>query len=156
MNLEVKSVPVLTLLVLLSVLFFDVSHAAEFRGGGIANKCLDMAEAEDGTRVQFWSCHDGANQSWTILPNGVLQGLKKKCLDWDTADGERDGTRVQMWACHYGANQQWTLTKGEIRSNGGLCLSAPIGQDNSPLTADGTSLILSKCDGNKSQKWIVQ
>lgn len=157
MKLEVKSVPVLTLcIVLLSMVFLDVSHAAEFKGGGIANKCLDMAEGKDGTRVQFWSCHSGENQTWSIDFSGGIQGLNGKCLDWDTADGERNGTRVQVWACHHGENQQWTLKKGEIRSKGGWCLSAPIRRDNSPITADGTALVLWECDGSIGQKWIVQ
>ena len=158
MKLEKKSpFPSILCLVVLAVLLPGGLQAAELRGGGTANKCLDAPNANDGTRAQFWSCNDKEFQQWTVLPTGVIQNVNGKCLDWDTADGETNGTRVQIWTCHHGENQQWTLTKGEIRSaRRGLCLSSPILSNGKPNTTNGTDLILSKCDGNASQKWIVQ
>ncbi len=151
-----KVIPAVLCAVLLTILLPGPSRAAEFRGGGQANKCLDVPNGENGTRVQFWACNDKEFQQWRILPTGVIQGLDGKCLDWNSDDGERNFTRVQVWTCHDGENQQWTITNGEVRSKGGWCLGSNVSHGGAPELSDGTDLILRQCDGNASQKWIVQ
>ncbi|WP_367318423.1 ricin-type beta-trefoil lectin domain protein [Streptomyces sp. HUAS ZL42] len=118
---------------------------------GIAGKCMDVngAGTADGTAVQIWSCHGGANQLWSLYTDGTLRSMGK-CLD--AAGGNTaNGTKVQIWSCHGGANQVWQPYNGGYRNPAsGRCLDDP-----GSSTTDGTQLVLWDCNGGANQKWTT-
>jgi photosystem II stability/assembly factor-like uncharacterized protein len=63
--------------------------AGELRQGGF---CLDVdrAEATDGTPLQLFGCHGGANQRWTRTAHGAWAGLAGKCLSIEGASAVLD------------------------------------------------------------------
>ncbi|MGO9783077.1 MAG: ricin-type beta-trefoil lectin domain protein [Streptosporangiaceae bacterium] len=75
----------------------------------IAGKCLDVRgqSTSDGGHVDLYTCNGGANQQWTLWPNGEIVGLQSgRCLD-DPGFSSRNGTQLDIWSCDNGANQQW-------------------------------------------------
>jgi hypothetical protein len=80
----------------------------------INNLCLDVRgeRTANGTAVQLYACHGGANQRWRIGSDGTIRSAQSgRCLD---VSGQRTqaGTRVQIWDCHGGSNQRWRLVGG--------------------------------------------
>jgi alpha-galactosidase len=63
--------------------------------------------------VQLYTCTGGANQKWSLNPNGTITGTQSGlCLDvtgGDQASGNVNGTALELWTCNGGANQQWRL-----------------------------------------------
>jgi poly(3-hydroxybutyrate) depolymerase len=118
-----------------------------------AGKCLDVAGVaqDNGTAVQLWECHGGANQQWTASDTGELRVYGGKCLDAE-GYGTEPGTRVHIWDCHGETNQQWTVNAdGSITGvQSGLCLDA---EDSG--TADGTRVVLWTCNGGANQQWTL-
>ncbi|MDG4856615.1 RICIN domain-containing protein [Streptomyces sp. T-3] len=119
--------------------------------GVASGRCLDVSGAAtaNGTAVNIWDCHGGANQQWTHQSNRTLQVYGSKCLDVP-GHATTAGTRVQIWDCHGGANQQWTLNAdGSIVGvESGLCLDV-----SGAGTANGTALQIWNCHGGSNQKW---
>src|SRR5208283_4081897 len=76
---------------------------------GIANKCLDVrgGDSDNGTPVEIWPCHGGANQEWRFV-HGELPGVGDKCLDVKGGVSD-DGTLIILWRCHGSANQKWRM-----------------------------------------------
>ncbi|GIJ37839.1 hypothetical protein Vwe01_11640 [Micromonospora andamanensis] len=71
-------------------------------------KCLDVpnSSTSNGTRIQLYDCHSGANQQWNINSNGTITGVQSGlCLD---AGGSGNGAMIQLYSCWGGANQQWS------------------------------------------------
>jgi hypothetical protein len=118
-------------------------------------KCLDVDHAltANGTRVQLWQCHGGANQRW-IFENGAIRSAiaPNLCLDVDHASAS-PGTRIQIWQCHGGANQRWIMENGTIRSAipGNVCLDV-----FEAANANGTNVVSWNCHGNTNQQWSIQ
>ncbi|GIF16696.1 ricin-type beta-trefoil lectin domain protein [Actinoplanes teichomyceticus] len=125
------------------------SATGEIRGAG-SNRCLDVdgQSQADGTVVQLWDCHGGANQRWTATSGSQLTVYGTKCLDAPNASA---GTRVRIWSCTGGANQQWRINADGTVTGvaSGLCLDAT-GQG----TANGTAVVLWPCNGGSNQRWI--
>jgi len=121
-------------------------HPAEIIGFG--GKCLDVngAGTDNGTVVQMWDCHGGANQQWTFS-GGQIVGLAGKCLDVKGA-GTDNGTAVQMWDCVGVPNQQWNFINAKIFGFGGKCLDV-----RGAGTANGTAVQMWDCATVANQNW---
>ncbi|WP_199044586.1 RICIN domain-containing protein [Glycomyces salinus] len=121
-----------------------------------AGKCLDVPDSStaNGTQLQIWDCHGGANQQWTYTDAGelsVYSGGSRKCLDAE-GGGTGNGTAAIIWDCHGGTNQQWTYSGGTFTGvQSGLCLDA-----EEAGTANGTQVILWACNGGSNQQWTLR
>ncbi len=116
---------------------------------GAGGKCVDVsgASSADGTKIQLWTCHGGANQQWT-RDGGTWRSLGK-CM---TATGTADGAPVQLSTCNGGTGQNWTAQTGGalVNPGPGKCLDA-----NGGSTANGTQLIIWSCHGGTNQRWTL-
>ena len=119
--------------------------------GTASGRCVDVpgATSTNGTQVQLWDCHGGANQRWTYTANRQLTVNGNKCLDAN-GQGTSNGTTVVIWDCNGQANQQWNLnSNGSITGvQSGLCLDA-----SGAGTANGTRIQLWSCHGGTNQQW---
>jgi non-reducing end alpha-L-arabinofuranosidase len=117
--------------------------------GDDSAKCVDdnALSTADGTKIQMWDCNGGANQQWTIEPDGTLQ-VYGKCMDI-TGANYNNGTLIELWDCNGGGNQQWQATNGTlVNPASGKCLDDPDFN-----TANGTQLDLWTCNGGSNQQW---
>jgi type 1 glutamine amidotransferase len=116
---------------------------------GAAGKCADVSGSgsADGTKVQLWTCHGGANQQWTVT-GATLRALGK-CL---TAAGTTNGSPVQLSTCTGAGGQSWNPGAGGalVNAQSGRCLDA-----NGGSSADGTALITWSCHGGANQRWTL-
>jgi photosystem II stability/assembly factor-like uncharacterized protein len=120
--------------------------AGEVRLGDL---CLDveMASADDFTRLQLFGCHGGANQRWQHDVEGRLIGLAGKCLDAD-----RNGGGAVLYGCNGSDDQRflaqpyeaWTAahlplaTRGaELVATGDAGIAYQYGGDYVLRSADG-------------------
>jgi hypothetical protein len=119
--------------------------------GAQSNRCIDVpgASTTNGTQVQLWDCHGGANQRWTRTAGRELRVYGNKCLD-ALGGGTGNGTAAIIWDCHGGTNQQWNVNaNGTITGvQSGLCLDA-----SGLGTANGTRIHLWSCHGGANQQW---
>jgi hypothetical protein len=118
----------------------------------------------NGDHVVNWGCNDGAQQTWSLNPNGTITRAgggpsdpsNNKCLDIAVPDRTKptiapSGTKVQIWDCTGAPNQQWL-----IMSNGALynqasdrCLDVP-----GSSTTRGTWIDVATCNGaGANQTW---
>jgi hypothetical protein len=114
-----------------------------------SSKCVDdnALSSADGTKIQLWDCNGGANQQWTVEPDGTLR-VYGKCMDI-TGANYSNGTNIELWTCNGGANQQWQATNGTlVNPASGKCLDDP-----NFNTANGTQLDLWSCNGGSNQQW---
>jgi hypothetical protein len=119
--------------------------------GDDSAKCVDdnALSTADGTKIQMWDCNGGANQQWTVEPNGTLQ-VYGKCMDI-TGANYSNGTLIELWTCNGGANQQWQASNGTlVNPASGKCLDDP-----NFNTANGTQLDLWTCNGGSNQHWTI-
>jgi hypothetical protein len=136
-----------------ATLVADPAQAATsgaLRGAG-SGRCLDVPNASqaDGTNLQIWDCHGGANQQWTLTDNNQLTVYGNKCLDVP-GHATTAGTRPVLWSCNGGTNQQWRVNSDGtvVAVESGLCLDVSGG-----ATANGTAVQLWNCNGGSNQKW---
>ncbi|MGV9619811.1 endo-1,4-beta-xylanase [Streptomyces tendae] len=124
------------------------ADGGQIKGTG-SGRCLDVPDAStaDGTQLQLWDCHSGANQQWAYTDAGELRVYGDKCLD---AAGSGNGAKVQIYSCWGGDNQKWRLNSdGSIVGvQSGLCLDA-VGAG----TANGTLVQLYSCSNGANQRW---
>ncbi|MEV5871900.1 endo-1,4-beta-xylanase [Streptomyces tendae] len=124
------------------------ADGGQIKGTG-SGRCLDVPDAStaDGTQLQLWDCHSGANQQWAYTDAGELRVYGDKCLD---AAGSGNGAKVQIYSCWGGDNQKWRLNSdGSIVGvQSGLCLDA-VGAG----TANGTLIQLYSCSNGANQRW---
>ena len=119
--------------------------------GDDSAKCVDdnALSTADGTKIQMWDCNGGANQQWTIEPDGTLQ-VYGKCMDI-TGANYNNGTLIELWDCNGGGNQQWQAVNGTlVNPASGKCLDDP-----NFNTANGTQLDLWTCNGGSNQQWAI-
>ncbi|WP_117207979.1 SGNH/GDSL hydrolase family protein [Allorhizocola rhizosphaerae] len=116
-----------------------------------SGRCLDVPNTANGTQIQLWDCHGGANQSWTHTAGRQLVASGGKCLD-ARGQGTSNGTQVVVWDCNGQTNQQWNVNaNGTITGvQSGLCIDA-----SGLGTANGTKLILWACHGGANQRWTM-
>jgi RHS repeat-associated protein len=122
---------------------------------GLAGRCLDIfgGGTANGTRVQLYDCHGGANQVWQPQLGGMLKNPQSgRCLEAAGA-GTTDGTPLQIFDCTGAANQLWwTLPNGSLQNPvSGRCLTAV-----SWGTANGTPIQLWGCTEDWPQRWNMQ
>jgi len=114
-------------------------------------KCADVSgnSSADGTKIQLWTCHNNANQQWTV--NGSTLRSLGKCMG--VAGGSTaNGGLVQLATCNGSGGQNWAAgANGSlVNSQSGRCLDA-----NGGSTADGTQLIIWSCHGGTNQRWTL-
>lgn len=114
-------------------------------------KCADVngSSTADGTKVQLWTCTNGANQQWTV--NGTTLRALNKCMS--VAGGSTaNGAQVQLSSCNGSGAQNWTAGANgslvNLQSN--KCVDA-----NGGSTANGTQLIIWTCHGGTNQRWTL-
>ncbi|WP_205325560.1 polysaccharide deacetylase family protein [Glycomyces sp. YM15] len=112
-----------------------------------AGKCIDVpgGNTAGGTKVQLYSCYEGANQQFTYTAAQELRVLGR-CLE---APSGGNGAELQINACSNAASQQWTFgSDGTIRSVGyaNLCLDVYSSDNGAPVQ-------LYSCWGGDNQKW---
>ncbi|PRY55745.1 polysaccharide deacetylase family protein [Glycomyces artemisiae] len=111
-----------------------------------AGKCIDVPNGStaNGTRVQLYSCYEGANQQFTVTAAQELRVLGK-CLE---PSGTGNGSLAQINTCSGAANQKWTFgSDSTIRNVGtGLCLDVY-------SSSDGAAVQLYSCWTGANQKW---
>ncbi|MGW4550640.1 endo-1,4-beta-xylanase [Streptomyces violaceorubidus] len=124
------------------------ADGGQIKGVG-SGRCLDVPNAgtTDGTQLQLWDCHSGANQQWAVTDAGELRVYGDKCLD---AAGTGNGSKVQIYSCWGGDNQKWRLNSdgSVVGVQSGLCLDAVGGG-----TANGTLIQLYSCSNGSNQRW---
>jgi hypothetical protein len=118
-------------------------------------KCLDATDGGtgNGTRIQLWDCHGGANQRWQLHADGTLVNpASRRCLD--AVDGRiaENGTALQLWDCHGDPNQRWVLPPptSAITGLAGKCLDAA-----GNAWRDGTAAQLYTCNQTAAQAWTA-
>ncbi|MFC0623455.1 ThuA domain-containing protein [Kribbella deserti] len=116
---------------------------------GPGGKCVDVSGGStvDGTKIQLWTCTNGANQQWTT--NGTTLRALGKCMT--VAGGSTaNGAPVQLSTCNGSGAQNWTAgTNGSlVNPQSRKCLDA-----NGASTANGTQLIIWTCHGGTNQRW---
>jgi type 1 glutamine amidotransferase len=118
---------------------------------GVAGKCADVSGAgsADGTKIQLWTCHGGANQQWTVSGNTVR--ALNKCMGV-AGGGTANGGLVQLSSCNGTGGQTWTpgASGSLVNPQSGKCLDA-----NGGSSADGTQLIIWTCHGGANQRWSL-
>ncbi|MDH2430784.1 lectin [Sphaerisporangium sp. TRM90804] len=126
------------------------SPGTALRGTG-SGRCLDIpgSSQANGTQLQIWDCHGGANQQWSLTGASELRASGGKCLDVNGA-GTADGTAVILWDCNGQNNQKWRLNSdGTVTAVGsGKCLDV-FGAG----TANGTRVQIWACNGGANQRW---
>ncbi len=120
-------------------------------------RCLDVITPNN--TVQLFTCHAGANQSWSHLVTGEILGWNNLCLEarnteiqsWpNLAAGQTRKAPVQMAACTGAANQKWSVTEAnQIRLFGDMCLDIVGG-----TSTNGATLQVHPCHGNPNQRWL--
>ena len=115
--------------------------------------CLDAAgqtDANNGGRVQLWSCWNGPNQRWVRVGNEIINQAHGLCLDAAAQTNANNGGTVQLWSCLNNVNQQWQPVGSELVNQAhGLCLDAAALTDAS----NGGKVQLWSCLNNANQQW---
>jgi hypothetical protein len=137
------------------------STAVNQNGGN----CMDVSGGGtgDGVPIIQWSCHGGANQSFTFTPVAgttdqyTIGTAAGGCVDVSEIS-TADNAAIHQWTCHGGDNQKWQLLPVNVAGSdktftlravhSGKCL-VPSGR--SP--ASGTGLVQLPCDSASSTAW---
>ncbi|MGC0400163.1 hypothetical protein RKD27_002807 [Streptomyces sp. SAI-126] len=124
-----------------------VSVVKTSSGGSI---CLDDAGAHtaDHTKIQIYTCNNGASQQWTLHDDGSVRVLGK-CLD-ATDGGTDNGTPLQLYHCNGAGSQKWTTgTSGSlVNPQSGKCVDNP-----GASTTNSTQVRLYTCNNSAAQNW---
>ncbi len=107
---------------------------------GIGGKCVDV---KDGTKVQMWTCDEGAGQAWT--QSGQTLRAVGKCMDVSGVF-----STVQLRTCNGTPAQNWSVEPDGTIRNGGKCLDVPLA-----WPANGIRLVTFWCHGGRNQKWTL-
>ncbi|RRR95827.1 polysaccharide deacetylase family protein [Glycomyces terrestris] len=111
-----------------------------------AGKCVDVpgGSTANGTRVQLYTCYEGANQQFTVTAAQELRVLGK-CLE---PSGTANGALAQISTCSGANTQKWTFgADGTVRNTGtNLCLDVY-------SSANGAAVQLYSCWSGANQKW---
>ena len=137
----------LILSIVMSWLFFGVSHAAgkgsEIKSGW-SGYCLDNHKSNNanGNPVDLWRCNNTVAQKWQVTLTKITNS-NNLCL---TADSN---TKITLDICSQSPNQVWLRDNdGFLNSKYQRCLTAP--------SENSSNLILSSCNflTSSSQKWL--
>lgn len=127
------------------------------------DKCLDADKGmivKNGTRLQLWDCHSGANQLWYADGDTIRNKTSGRCLDADTQTSATTGTRVHLWDCYGVAHQKWRM---EPMENGNTMIrnvktGRGLDADRNVLFQNGTEVQLWDDwgnTGNLNQQWYT-
>ena len=142
----------LTVILGLAVALPDSAAASPQAGEikGYAAKCADDAGNSGAarTRIQIWSCTNGAAQQWTFSGGQLRHG--GMCMNDKGWGGS--GSPVILWACNGAANEVWSRSAdgGYVLKANGLCLDDPAFS-----TRNGTQLIVYRCNRGANQRWSL-
>jgi hypothetical protein len=107
---------------------------------------------KDKEHVVFRACGAGADEQWTLRPDGSIHPAvdEDKCLDlpaWSVANH----LPVELYECNRGANQLWSYEPDNtIRGLYGKCLNRPSGNPNP------AELEYYDCNGGSAQRFLAQ
>jgi hypothetical protein len=112
---------------------------------GIAAMCVDDTgdSSASGTAVEFATCTNGAEQNWTVHPDGTVT-INGLCLGTSGSDVVAD-------TCSGSTGQQWVQGTRNTLVNraSGLCMTDP-----GSSTTNGTALTVASCaSGAVNQVW---
>mgnify|MGYP000869568368 CR=1 FL=1 len=117
-----------------------------------SGKCLDVTDwsADNGTRLQQWTCHGGANQQWRLQATSdgyvaIVSAFSAKALDV-TDWSPDDGAPIQQWDRHGGSNQQWQL---RATADGSYVITSRFSGKSLDVTD------VSQADGARIQQWTT-
>jgi hypothetical protein len=117
-----------------------------------SSHCLDNA-LEDWSKLQMWSCGDGAQKRWYVVINGlagaftIINERTGDCMTWAAAmDGCNTAAAFELWNFYYTDPAGWFLWRNV---GSGLCLQTS-------SVANGTALSMGTCDPAQSyQRWSL-
>ncbi len=124
--------------------------------GGRGGRCMDVAGGAtgNGTPVQLWDCHGGANQQWqyTLQPGSYELTLSSpasgRCLQ---PAGTGAGAVLQIADCTSSNLQKWRFTPEGGLANMGTGLCADVAGWG---VAAGSAIALWSCTGTFNQIWV--
>ena len=120
--------------------------------GAQSGRCVDVpgSSTTNGTQLQLWDCHGGANQRWTYTAEQAADGVRQQVPGRQRAGhGQRHRRRSSGTATGRPTSSGTsTPTAPSPASNPGMCLDA-----NGAGTANGTKIILWDCNGGANQRW---
>jgi hypothetical protein len=134
----------------------DLSDAAELRPAHDPKLCLDVRggiNQPDGTQLIVYGCHGGANQNFSVLPDGTIR-VGRRCVDI-AGGAARRGDRVIVWPCTGGDNQRWWVGgNGQIVGKNNMCL------DVAGFGGSETGIVAWPCKGPQedasNQQWSIR
>jgi len=128
------------------------------------SECLTESGTKFKSRVVLARCTDAASQQWQLQTSSnqiayvdgrnntpfLVNAASGRCLN--DAGGNRDGAGLDIVGCNTGNNDTWLTPAAPIDSSiPGMCLADP-----GDRTANGTRLVLWKCDGSAKEKFTVE
>lgn len=123
------------------------ARTGALRGVG-SGRCLDVAEAADGTPVTIRSCDGAVGQQWGLTSAGALRVHGTKCLG--VPEGAPRGTDATVAACTGAATQRWTVGSDGVVVNEGTGLVLDV---FGKRTADGSAVGIWPRNGGTNQQW---
>lgn len=128
--------------------------------GQFSGFCIDDPNntTTNGTQQQIWSCHNVAQEKWSLIASAQGSGSwaiylqNGMCLD-DPGASTQNGTKLQVWSCLGDKAQAWftqLLTNGdyELINWNGACID--LKNDNN---SDGALLQIWTCLLDNAQIW---
>ena len=124
-----------------------VSAAAVGYVKAVGGRCLDNANSATANNnpVVLWSCHGGANQTWTQEDDGTVR-TQGKCLQ-PQGGTIAAGRTATIATCNGSAAQRWTRNGSTIRV-GTLCL-----ENTGNRNVDNNPVRVASCSGAQAQQW---
>jgi hypothetical protein len=134
-----------------------------------SGKCVDVSGGTsatgNGANIHQWTCHDGANQQWSVVPLGgdvyQLEAVHSgRCLDVSGGVTAVDnGRNIHQWGCHGKNNQRFRIIdvgNGEHRLqavHSGKCLDVAGGTG---ATHNGANVHQWTCHGGANQRVTLE
>jgi endo-1,4-beta-xylanase len=125
-----------------------------------AGRALDVpgGQTANGTPLQVWDAHGGANQQWRASQNGdgsyTLTNIASGRVLDEPGGQTGNGTRMEIWDANGGANQHWRASRNDDGSYtltnvaSGRALEIPSGQ-----SANGAPVQIWDSTGGANQHW---
>lgn len=105
----------------------------------------DASGGSDGTNVQVWEKHGGANQKWWFFstPSGyvIRPAYSSRVLDL-TSNCSEDGTNIQLWAQNHTDAQKWSFYTNLASFTVTYDANGGTGEPSAQVKKQGTDLTL--------------
>ncbi|MET9914206.1 RICIN domain-containing protein, partial [Streptomyces sp. NPDC006476] len=127
-----------------------------------AGRVLDVpgGQTANGTPLQVWDTHNGANQQWRASQNSdgsyTLTNVGSGRVLDEPGGQTGNGTRMEIWDANGGANQHWRASRNGDGSYtltnvaSGRALEVPAGQ-----TANGSPVQVWDSNDGSNQHWSL-